>query len=72
MAMGFFGRMGVVLRVFRRAKGPIEAMRLIKTRPALMLGVSGMEMAQTATGRVPITAKILASVKTSALIGCPF
>jgi hypothetical protein len=72
MAMGFFARTGAVLRIIRRKKGPMEAMRLMQTRRALMLGMSVMELAQAASGRVPITVKVLASVKTSALIGCPF
>jgi hypothetical protein len=72
MAVGFAGRLAAFMRVVRRKKGPMEAMRLMKTRRALMLGVSGMEMAQMASGRVPSTIKVLAGLKTSALIGCPF
>jgi len=70
--MGFFARLNTVMRVMRRKKHPIETLRLLRHRPALLLGVNLFETAQLANGLVPARLKALASIKTSALIGCPF
>ena len=59
-------------RILRSAKRPIETMRLLRRRPALMMGVNGFEMALLASSRVEARLKALAQIKTSALIGCPF
>jgi hypothetical protein len=50
----------------------METLRLLRQRPALLLGVNAFETALLASGRVEGRIKALASVKTSALIGCPF
>jgi hypothetical protein len=60
------------MRVMRRKKRPMEGVRLLRQRPALLLGVNAFETALLASGRVPGRIKALARVKTSALIGCPF
>jgi hypothetical protein len=70
--MKFFARLNAVMRVMRRKKRPMEALRLLRKRPALLLGVNFFETAQLACGRVPIRLKALAQIKTSALVGCPF
>jgi len=70
--MNFFARLSTVMRVMRRKKRPMEAIRLLRKRPALLLGVNVFETAQLASGRVPIRLKALAQIKTSALVGCPF
>lgn len=70
--MGLFARIRMLMRVMRRRKRPLEAMQLLRRRPALILGVSTFEMALLASGRAPGRIKALASVKTSALVGCPF
>ena len=70
--MGFIARLRTVLRVMRRRKRPMEGARLLRQRPALLLGVNAFEMALLASERVPGRIKALARVKTSALIGCPF
>jgi len=59
-------------KVLRSAKRPIETMRLLRRRPALMMAVNGYEMALLASSRVDARLKALAQIKTSALIGCPF
>ena len=58
--------------VLRKAKRPLELLRLLRRRPALLLGVNAFEMALLASGRVDARLKALAQIKTSALIGCPF
>ncbi len=70
--MGLIGRFRALLRVLRRKKRPMETVRLLRQRPALLLGVNAFETALLASGRVEGRIKALASVKTSALIGCPF
>jgi alkylhydroperoxidase family enzyme len=59
-------------RVMRQAKRPLEVVRLLRRRPALLLAVNGYEMALLASNRVEARLKALAQIKTSALIGCPF
>jgi hypothetical protein len=70
--MGLIAKLRAYARVMRRAKGPMDAMRLLRQRPALLLGVTGFEMAQMVSGSVDARLKALAQIKTSALIGCPF
>jgi hypothetical protein len=61
-----------LVRVMRRKKRPIETLRLLWQRPALLLSVNVFETALLASGRVPSHIKALAQIKTSALVGCPF
>ena len=70
--MGFIARFSAVMRVMRRRKRPMEALRLLRQRPALLIGVNLFETALLANGRAPMRPKALATIKTSALIGCPF
>ena len=70
--MGLIGKWMTVMRVMRRKKRPLDVLRLLRHRPALLLGVNLFEMAQLANSRVPSRLKVLAQIKTSALIGCPF
>ena len=59
-------------RVMRSAKRPLEVLRLLRRRPALLLGVNAYELALLASSRVDARLKALAQIKTSALVGCPF
>ena len=59
-------------RVMRRAKRPMEVLRLLRKRPALFVAVNTYETALMLSGRVDVRLKSLAQIKTSALIGCPF
>jgi len=70
--MGFMARLNAFLRVMRRKKRPMDAIPLLRQRPALLLGVNSFETALIACDRVPARLKALARIKTSALIGCPF
>ena len=70
--MGFLARLTAVSRVMRRKKRPMDALRLLRRRPALLLGVNAFEIAQMASGRVDIRLKALGQIKASTLIGCPF
>ena len=70
--MGLIARIRALLRVMRRKKRPMETQRLLRSRPALLMGVSSFEMALLASGRLDSRVKTLASIKTSALVGCPF
>jgi hypothetical protein len=70
--MGLIARLSAFLRVMRRKKRPMETLRLLRSRPAILLGVNAFETALLASGRVKGRIKALARVKTSALIGCPF
>jgi alkylhydroperoxidase family enzyme len=70
--MGLIARWLAFLRVIRRKKRPMETLRLLRRRPAILLAVNAFEMALMASGRVDIRLKALAQIKTSALIGCPF
>jgi hypothetical protein len=56
----------------RRRDRPLDLMRLLRRRPALMLGVNAFEISQFVSHGVDDRLKALAQVKTSALIGCPF
>ena len=70
--MGFIARFTAFMRVMRRKKRPMEALRLLRRRPALLVAVNTFETALLASARVPIRPKALATITTSALIGCPF
>jgi alkylhydroperoxidase family enzyme len=70
--MRFFDKLRTYGKVLRRARRPIGTLALLRTRPALLLGVNAFELAQLACGRVDARLKALAQIKTSALIGCPF
>jgi hypothetical protein len=70
--MGLIARFRTVLRVLRRRKRPIETLRLLRRRPALLVAVSTFETALLASARAPARPRALATIKTSALIGCPF
>jgi hypothetical protein len=70
--MGLFGKLKAYSRVMRARKRPLDHVRLLWRRPALLLGVNTFEMAQLLCGRVESRLKALAQIKTSALIGCPF
>jgi len=70
--MGPLAKLRAYAGVMRRAKRPIEVLRLLRRRPALLLAVNAYEMALMASNRVEARIKALAQIKTSALIGCPF
>jgi alkylhydroperoxidase family enzyme len=70
--MGMLGRLKVYATVVHRAKRPMEQLRLLRRRPALLAAVNFFELALLASGRVDARVKALAQIKTSALIGCPF
>jgi len=70
--MGPLAKLRAYAGVMRRAKRPIEVLRLLRRRPALLLAVNAYEMALMASNRVEARLKALAQIKTSALIGCPF
>jgi hypothetical protein len=70
--MGLIARFKIFMRVMRRKKRPLETIRLLRRRPPLLFGVNAFEMALMASGRMPVRPKALATIKTSALIGCPF
>ena len=59
-------------RVMKRAKRPMEVLRLLRKRPALFVAVNVYETALMVSGRVDTRLKALAQIKTSALVGCPF
>ena len=69
--MGFFEKLRVYSGLFRRAR-PVELSRLLRRRPPILLGVGAFETVLLAAGRVDGRLKALGSIKTSALIGCPF
>jgi hypothetical protein len=72
--------MGLLARIRRqmsvvsgaRGSGMRDPMALQRKRPGVLFGVGMMEFGQLASGRVDGRLKTLASVKTSALVGCPF
>jgi hypothetical protein len=70
--MGLIARLAAFMRAMRRKKRPMDALRLLRRRPALLLGVNAFEAALLASGRVESRLKALGQIKTSALIGCPF
>ncbi len=56
----------------RRREVPADLLRLMVKRPALLGAVGTYETALMVSGRVDSRLKALASLKSSALIGCPF
>jgi hypothetical protein len=70
--MKLTGKLKAYSRVMRRAKRPMEVLRLLRKRPALFVAVNTYETALMLSGRVDVRLKSLAQIKTSALIGCPF
>ena len=70
--MGFIAKLKTYAGVIRQAKRPLDALRLLRQRPALMLGVNAYELGLMASSRVDTRLKTLAQIKTSALVGCPF
>jgi alkylhydroperoxidase family enzyme len=72
--MGLFANLrayGRVLTKPRYSHVP-DLVRLLARRPQIAAGVSAYEAGLLASGRVDAGFKALASVRTSALIGCPF
>ena len=70
--MGLIAKLKAYMGVMRQAKRPLDLLRLLRRRPALLLAVNVYEMALLASGRVDARLKALGQIKTSALIGCPF
>jgi alkylhydroperoxidase family enzyme len=70
--MRSFAKLRAYARVMRQAKRPLDLLRLLRRRPALLLAVNAYETALMACNRVEARLKALAQIKTSALIGCPF
>ncbi|MGH8995278.1 MAG: hypothetical protein ACRDYB_04495 [Acidimicrobiales bacterium] len=61
------------LRVMSRAKrNRTDLLRYMARRPALLGAMVGYETALLVSSRAPDRLKILADVKATALIGCPF
>jgi len=56
----------------RYRESPADLPRLLFKRPAILAAVGTYETALLVSGRVDGRLKALASLKTSALIGCPF
>jgi len=61
-------------RTFARAryKRVPDILRLLVKRPTILAGVCVYETALLASGRVDNHLKVLAMIKASSLIGCPF
>ena len=70
--MRVLAKLKAYAQVMRSAKRPLEVLRLLRRRPALLLGVNAYELALLASSRVDTRLKALAQIKTSALVGCPF
>jgi alkylhydroperoxidase family enzyme len=70
--MRLFAKLRAYAGVMRRTQRPLDLLRLLRRRPALLLAVNGYEIALMASNRVDARLKALAQIKTSALIGCPF
>lgn len=51
---------------------PADLLRLLVRRPTILSAVAAYETALMVSGRVDSRLKVLASLKTSSLIGCPF
>jgi hypothetical protein len=56
----------------RYREAPADLPRLMAKRPAIMVAVGTYETALLLSGRVDSRLKALASLKASALVGCPF
>jgi len=70
--MGFLAKLKTYAGVMRQAKRPMDHLRLLRRRPALLLGVNAFELGLLASNRVDARLKALEQIKTSALVGCPF
>jgi hypothetical protein len=70
--MGLLKKLGMYRNILARAQRQPATVRLLKQRPALMLGVGAFELGLMVSGRMDERLKTLALIKTSALIGCPF
>ena len=72
--MGLIAKIRRQMAVVSNAQGSgmSEPMALLRKRPAIGLATGMFEFGQLASGRVDGALKTLASIKTSALIGCPF
>ena len=72
--MGLLAKIRSQLAVVSGAQGSgmREPLALQRKRPAILFGTSMFEFGQLASNRVDAGLKALASVKTSALVGCPF
>ena len=72
--MGFLAKIRSQRAVLSGAQGSgmREPLALQRKRPAILLGTSVFEFGQLASNRVDARLKVLAQVKTSALVGCPF
>jgi hypothetical protein len=60
---------GVLVRARRNRT---DLLRYLVRRPALLAAVAGYESALVVSSRADTRLKLLAQVKTSSLIGCPF
>ena len=49
-----------------------DPFRLLLKRPAILVGVSAYESALLVSGKADSRLKVLASIKTGSLVGCPF
>jgi hypothetical protein len=49
-----------------------DLLRLLAKRPAILAGVGAYETALLASSRVENRLKVLAMIKASSLVGCPF
>lgn len=74
---GWFTRL--IYRFVRRGIGKltgkdrlIEPIKIVAHHPRLLKAVGQMEGGQAAAHSVPVPLKMLASLQTSMLIGCPF
>jgi hypothetical protein len=58
----------------RRARydGVPDLLRLLLKRPAILMGMGTYETALLVSGKADSRLKVLASIKASSLIGCPF
>ncbi|TAM88246.1 hypothetical protein EPN42_09680 [bacterium] len=70
--MTFIAKLMAFIRVMRRKQRPLETLRLLQQRPALLLAVYAFETAHMVSGRMESHLKALGQIKTSALVGCPF
>lgn len=70
----FLDKLRAYSKTFARArhnKVP-DLFRLLLKRPAILMGVGAYEGGLLASGKVDSRLKMLASIKTGSLVGCPF
>ena len=73
LAVGVIRQMGAELRVLVRARrNRTDLVKWLIRRPALLAVIGGHEMALMGSARAPLRLKLLAQLRTSSLIGCPF